>query len=114
MIRALIYSSQILIAIFLSHKVFLALSDFDYSSLTSNGVSGIDIATALQVEYTGLRQLIHETQPLPAISHDFTVGSFSIEDLANIVRDSSLDGGAVLANSLEAFQTDARTTAQHF
>lgn len=114
MIRALAYSLQALVIIVLSRKVFLALGNLDYSPLPSNGVSGADIATALQVEYAGLRQLIHETQSFPAISRDLTVGSFGVEDLANVVRHSSLDGSAVLADSLEVFRADARTTAQNF
>ena len=112
MISPLLYSLQALIVIILLREVFLALSNLDYSRLISNRVSGADIATALQAEYTGLHQLIHETQLLPAVSRDFTVGSFGIEDLANNVRDSSLDGATVLADRLETFQVDARTTAQ--
>lgn len=113
MIRALLCSLQALTVIVLSRNVFLALSDLDYLGLTPNGLPSAEIATALQVEYTGLHKLIHETQPLPAISRDFIVGSFGIEDLTNIVRDSPLDGAAALADGLEAFRTDARTTAQH-
>ena len=113
MIRVLAYSLQALVVIALSLKVFLALSGPDYLGLAPDGVSGADIAAALRLEYAGLRQLLHETQPLPAISWDLTIGSFDIEDLANIVRDSPLDGAAVLANGLEAFRTDARTAGQH-
>jgi len=113
MLRALLYSLQALIVIALSREVFLVLSDFNYSHLASNSVSGADIAAALQAEYTGLRQLIHETQPLPVISRDFIIGSFGIEDLATIVRDSSLDGATVLADNLEAFRSDARIIAQN-
>ena len=113
MIRALVYSFQTLVIIVISYKVLLAFNDPDYLPLTPSGVSGTDIATALQVEYTGLRQLIHETQPLPAISREFTIGSFGIEDLANVVRDSSLDGAAILADYLETFRTDTRTTARN-
>ena len=114
MIRTLAYTFQVLIVIVLSHRVFIVLRDPEYLRLTYNGISSADIATALQVEYAGLRQLIHETQSFPAISHNLTVGSFGIEDVANAVRYSSLDGAAVLADSLEAFQRDARTTGRHF
>jgi len=113
MIRALAYTLQALVVVTLSCKVFLVLRNLDSFYLTSNGVSGADIATALQTEYTGLHQLLHETQSLPAISRNLTIGSFGVEDLANIVRHSSLDCATVLAGSLEAFRADARTTAQH-
>lgn len=113
MIRPLVYSLQALTVIVLSHKVYLALSDLNYLGLESNGAPAADIAVALQVEYTGLRQLIQETQPLPTVSRDFTVGSFGIEDLTNILRDSPLDGAVVLADCLDEFRTDVQATVQH-
>ena len=113
MIRALAYTLQAFVVVALSHKVFLALRNPNFWGLhASNGTSGRDIATALEVEYTALLQLIHKTQSFPAISRDLTIGSFGIEDLANIVRQSSLDGATVLAEGLEVFRADARTTAQ--
>jgi len=113
MIRVLAYTLQALTVVFLSRKIFLALRSPDYLGLASNGILGADIATILQVEYTGLCQLINETRSFPAVSRDLTIGSFGVEDLATVIRHSSLDGGAVLADSLQVFWVDARKTAQH-
>jgi len=113
MFRALAYTLQALVVVALSCRVFLALRNLDCFRLASDSVPGADIATALQTEYTGIHQLLHETQSLPAISRNLTIGSFGVEDLADIVRHSSLDGATVLASRLESFRAEARTTAQH-
>lgn len=70
-------------------------------------------ASALQIEYSGLDQLLHDTRFLPALSHDLAIGVIAIEDLLKIVKSSSLDGAEVLADNMELLRTEAKTTAQH-
>lgn len=70
-------------------------------------------AAALQIEYSGLDQLLHDTRFLPALSHDLAIGVIAIEDLLKIVKSSSLDGAEVLADNMELLRIEAKTTAQH-
>lgn len=70
-------------------------------------------ASALQIEYSGLDQLLHDTRFLPALSHDLAIGVIAIEDLLKIVKSSSLDGAEVLADNMELLRTEAKTTAHH-
>lgn len=70
-------------------------------------------AAALQIEYSGLDQLLHDTRFLPALSHDLAIGVIAIEDLLKVVKSSSLDGAEVLADNMELLRTEAKSTAQH-
>ena len=70
-------------------------------------------ASALKVEYSGLDQLLHDTQFLPALSHDLAIGVIAIEDLLKIVKSSALDGADVLADNMELLRSEAKSTAQN-
>lgn len=70
-------------------------------------------ASALEVEYSGLDQLLHDTRFLPALSHDLAIGVIAIEDLLKIVKSSALEGAEVLADNMEHLRSEAKSTAQH-
>jgi hypothetical protein len=112
MIQILAYSLQAFIVIALSRGVFLALKDLDYFRPTPDGPSDEEIATALQVQYTGLHQLVCGARPLLHTSHVFTFGSFGTKSLVGVIRHSPLDGAAALVDDLEALRTEAQATGQ--
>lgn len=89
------------------HHTFQPFSDYNFSSQRAG------YATALQVEYSGLDQLLLDTRFLPALSHDLAIGVIAIEDLLKVVKSSSLDGAQILADNMELLRMEAKTTAQH-
>jgi hypothetical protein len=89
------------------HRIFQSFSGYDLPSQRAG------YAAALQIEYSGLDQLLHDTRFLPALSHDLAIGVIAIEDLLKIVKSSTLDGAEVLADNMELLRMEAKSTAQH-
>lgn len=116
--RSVLYGARLLIFLLFSVKLSAVLRGtikhiFHPFSVYDSPSQRFGYASALQIEYSGLDQLLHDTRFLPALSHDLAIGVIAIEDLLKIVKSSSLDGAEVLADNMEHLRTEAKTTAQH-